>query len=78
MALNGACILTMGWSYPSEVLSPDVTMIPNILGWIGLSIVTSVPPLIVGIMPENNAYPLFFFFGGYGIFAVIILFIYMK
>jgi hypothetical protein len=53
-------------------------MIPNIIGWVCVAIVTSVPPLVVGAMPENNAYPLFFFFGAYGIFAYIILHLWMK
>ena len=53
-------------------------MIPNILGWVGLAIVTTIPPLIVGAMPGNNAYPLFIFFGYYGIVAYILLQIYMK
>lgn len=53
-------------------------MIPNIIGWICISIVTSIPPLVVGLMPDNNAYPLFLFFGGYGIFALFILKIWMK
>jgi len=41
-------------------------MIPNIIGWIATAMVTSIPPLVVGAMPNGNAYPLFIFFGVYG------------
>jgi hypothetical protein len=78
MFLNGGAVLTSAYSYPSEILAPEVAFIPNTLGWLGLAIVTSVPPIVVGVMPENNAYHLFLFFGGYGIFASIILLIYMR
>lgn len=78
MFLNGGAVLTAAYSYPSEILAPEVAFIPNTLGWLALAIVTSVPPIIVGLMPENNAYPLFLFFGGYGIFTSIILVLYMK
>jgi hypothetical protein len=53
-------------------------MIPNITGWVCLTIVTMIPPLVVGAMPDNNAYPLFIFFGYYGIAAYILLEKYMK
>lgn len=56
-------MLSIAWSYPLEVIPPHNTMIPNILNWIGLSIVTIVPPLVVGAMPNNNAYQLFILFG---------------
>ena len=78
MALYGANILTVCYSYPSEVMAPQMAVYPNIFNWIALTIVTSVPPVIVGIMPDNNAYPLFFFFGGYGIIATIVVFIFMR
>ena len=77
MALYGGNILTIAWGYPSEILTPKVTMIPNIIGWIATSLVTSVPPLVVGAMPNGNAYPLFIFFAVYGLFAYVILHFYM-
>jgi Na+/melibiose symporter-like transporter len=43
------------------------------VGWIATFIVVAVPPIIVGIMPKNNAYPLFFFFGIYCIFGLVVL-----
>jgi hypothetical protein len=78
MALYGSCILTVCYSYPSEVMAPHMAVYPNILNWIALTLVTSVPPIIVGIMPDNNAYPLFFFFGGYSIIASIVVFTFMR
>jgi len=53
-------------------------MVPNIIGWIATSLVTSVPPLVVGAMPNGNAYPLFIFFAAYGLFAYVLLHFYMK
>lgn len=77
MALYGGNILTIGWGYPSEILTPKVTMIPNIIGWTATAMVTSIPPLVVGVMPNGNAYPLFIFFGAYGIFAYVVLHFFM-
>jgi tellurite resistance protein TehA-like permease len=53
-------------------------MVPNIIGWISMSFVTSVPPLVVGAMPNGNAYPLFIFFAAYGLFAYVLLQFYMR
>ncbi len=78
MALYGGNILTVCYSYPSEVMAPHMAVYPNIMNWIALTLVTSVPPIIVGAMPDNNAYPLFFFFGGFGIIATIVIFIFMR
>jgi hypothetical protein len=55
--------------YPSEVIPANVALIPNLVHWLGLAIATLVPPLIAGAMPNNNTYPIFIFFGIYGIFA---------
>jgi len=54
-------------------MAAEQSLFPNIMGWIATSIVTSVPPIIVGIMPNNNAYPLFLFFGVYSIFGLVVL-----
>ena len=45
--------------------------------WLSLWIVVSVPPIVVGAMPDNNAYPLFFFFGFYGLIGFIYLYLKM-
>lgn len=77
MAVYGLTFLPSAWAYPSEVMPANKSVLPNAAGWIATAIVTSVPPIIVGIMPNHNAYPLFIFFGVYGIFGFTILFMYM-
>lgn len=77
MAAYGASFLPSSWSYPSEIMPANKSILPNAAGWIATAIVTSVPPIIVGAMPDHNAYPLFIFFGTYGIFGFTILFMYM-
>jgi len=73
MALYGGSFLPISWSYPSEIMTADQSLVPNILGWIATAIVTSVPPIVVGIMPNHNAWPLFVFFGFYGVFGLLVL-----
>jgi len=41
------------------------------MNWIALAISTLVPPLISGSMPDNNPYPVFIFFGLYGIIGFV-------
>lgn len=72
----GGSFLPAAWSYPSEVVCAAKSVYQNVLGWIATSIVTSVPPIIAAAMPGNNVYPLFFFFGAYGIFGFT--YIYLK
>jgi hypothetical protein len=43
-------------------------------GWIATSIVVSCPPIIKAAMPDGNTYPIFLFFGIYGIFGTIVLY----
>ena len=69
MLVYGASFLPVSWSYPSEIIPAEQAVYANVFGWIATSIVVSVPPIVVGAMPGNNAYPLFFFFGAYGIFG---------
>jgi hypothetical protein len=52
-------------------------MIPNICGWLCTSIVISVPPIVQAAMPDHSTYPLFFFFGVYGGFGFVVLYIWM-
>lgn len=73
MILYGATFLPISWSYPSEIIPAEQSIYPNIISWISLTIVVSVPPIIVGIMPDHNAYPLFFFFGLYGAVGFVYL-----
>jgi MFS family permease len=76
MTIYGATFLPVSWSYPSEIIPAESAVYANIFGWIATTIVVSVPPIVTGAMPNHNAYPLFFFFGFYGIFGTI--YIYMK
>jgi MFS family permease len=77
MALFGSTFLPISWSVPSEIIPPDEAVYANVPGWIATSITISVPPIIQGIMPDQNTYPVFFFFGLYGIFGCIILYKYL-
>ena len=43
----------------------------NIMSWSALAVSTLVPPLITGIMPDNNPFPVFIFFGLYGIIGFV-------
>ena len=74
MIIYGASFLPVSWSYPSEIIPAEQAVFANTFGWIATSIVVSVPPIIVGIMPGNNAYPLFFFFGAYSTFGSLALY----
>ncbi len=48
-------------------------MFASTLGWIATCIVVSVLSIIVGAMPDHNAYPLFFF-GIWGVFGSLYAF----
>jgi hypothetical protein len=75
MIVYGGSFLPVSWSYPSEIVAAEQSVIPNVIGWIATAIVTSIPPIVVGAMPNGNAYPLFIFFGCYGIFGVIMIYL---
>lgn len=74
MMIYGGSFISPIWSYPSEVIPASETIIPNIVHWTALALEILIPPLIAGKMPNNNAYPVFFFFGIYGIFGFIHVF----
>ncbi len=67
MLIYGGTFLPVSWSYVSEIVPPQEVVVLNVIGWIATWIVTTVPPIIKGIMPGNNTYPCFFFFGTCGI-----------
>lgn len=66
MAVYGAGFINPIWSYPSEIIPASESLPSNIVQWISLALCMLVPPLIEGIMPKNNPYPAFIFFGLYG------------
>ncbi len=67
MLLYGA-----SWSYPSEKTPGEQAVFANTLGWIATCIVVSVLPIIVGAMPDHNAY---FFFEIWGAFDSLYVFV---
>jgi MFS family permease len=71
MSVFGGAFICQSWAYPSEIIPASKALVPNIVNWIALSISTLVPPIIAGIMPDNNPYPVFIFFGMYGFFGLI-------
>jgi MFS family permease len=78
MAIYGASFISPIWSYPSEIIPASQSTVPNVIHWLALAISTLVPPVITGIMPNNNAYPVFIFFGIYGLLSFIHVFSQMK
>lgn len=74
MIVYGGSFISPIWSYPSEVIPATQSQIPNIVHWTALGLEILIPPLIAGAMPRNNAYPVFYFFGGYGLISFIHVF----
>ena len=67
MAVYGAAFISPVWAYPSEIIPASESLLPNIMHWVALAISTLIPPLVTAALPHNNSYPVFFFFGIYGI-----------
>ena len=53
MLVYGGLFLSAVWSYPSEILAPEKSLIPNIMNWIALSISTLLPSVVMSIMPND-------------------------
>jgi MFS family permease len=68
MLFFGSTFFPVSWSVPSEIIPPEEAVYANVPGWIATSIVVSCPPIISGAM-DGSVYPVFFFFGAYGIFG---------
>lgn len=68
----GSCLTSVIWSYPSELASKDRGKYSSLLSWTGAAVMTLVPPYILKAMPDNSAYPLFFFFSFYLCISFII------
>jgi len=71
MAVYGAAFICPIWAYPSEVIPASESLLANIMNWIALAISTLIPPLVTGAMPNNNSYPVFIFFGLYGLIGFV-------
>ncbi len=73
MLFFGSTFFPASWSIPSEIIPPEEAVYANVPSWIATSIVVSCPPLISAAM-GGNVYPVFLFFGAYGIFGTIVLY----
>ena len=67
MAVYGVGFISPIWAYPSEVIPAAQQLPANILHWITASFTMLIPPLVASFMPRNNPYPVFIFFGIYGL-----------
>lgn len=73
MVIAGAFFFPPAWSYPSEIVPAAQTLHQNIAQWFALSISTLLPPFVMYLMPNNNPYPIFIFFGLYCLMAIFYL-----
>jgi hypothetical protein len=46
-------LLSVTWSYPSEILPASEALLPNIMHWLALSLSTLAPFFIMAAMPNN-------------------------
>jgi len=67
----GASLTSVAWSYPNELIQTSKSKFPSLISWAGSTLVTTIPPYIVAVVPGNNAYPIFFFFTGYLVLAAV-------
>jgi hypothetical protein len=70
MAVYGLGFLSPIWAYPSEVIPASESLPSNILHWVTLAICLLIPPLVKGFN-NGNPYPVFIFFGIYGLIGFI-------
>lgn len=61
----GSCLTSVAWSYPNELVGLAQGKYTSLLSWMGATVITLVPPYILNAMPNNSAYPIFFFFSFY-------------
>jgi MFS family permease len=78
LAVFGGSFINQCWAYPSEVIPAREATIPNIVHWLTMSISMLVPPLLSGIMPSGNPYPVFIFFGLYSFVGLLHFYKCMK
>lgn len=71
MAIYGGAFISPIWSYPSEIIPASEAVIPNVAHWLALATSTLIPPIVAGMMPNDNPYPVFVFFGLYGFLSFI-------
>ena len=71
MAIYGVAFISPIWAYPSEVIPAAQQLPANILHWLSLSFSMLIPPLVSSFMPGNNPWPVFVFFGVYGVIGLV-------
>ncbi len=74
MVSFGSTFSPVSWPYPTEIITPDLVPYSTFTNWLGCTIITVFPPIIIEKMPGNNAYPLFFFFGSYSFLSSIYIY----
>ena len=72
MLPNGICLSSVAWCYPSELVAPSQGKYSSFLNWVCSTMVAMIPPYIVAATPRESAYPIFFFFTGYLLVAIVI------
>jgi len=72
MLPNGAGLSSVAWSYPSELAQPSQGKYASLVNWTASTIVAMVPPFVTRSIPDNNAYPIFFFFSLYLFLSVAV------
>ena len=78
MAIYGSMFISPIWAYPYVVVPTAETLGVNMAQWLSLSVSLLVPPIVSGIMPDNNPYPVFFFFAAYGFVSFIHIYSTLK
>jgi len=78
MVIYGGSFIAPIWAYPSEIVPASQSLMPNIFHWIALALSTLIPPLVMKVMPDNNPYPVFLFFGIYGLLSLIPVVRYLR
>ena len=70
---NGIGLSSVAWCYPSELVPPSQGKYSSLLNWTCSTMVAMIPPYIVAATPRESAYPIFFFFCLYLLFALIVI-----
>ena len=71
MAVFGVAFISPVWAYPAEVIPAAQQLPANILHWVSTAFTMLIPPLVSSFMPGSNPYPVFFFFGIYGMIGFV-------
>ena len=67
----GAALAHGVQSYPGEVIPSSKVRYTGMASWLGIVIVTLVPPYVTSPLPSSNSFHIFMFFAAYNLFATI-------